>query len=196
MEYLGISRIFQSFRIAKQKFHVIRRLQLGGKSALPLLWKSSKVPCMRHSLFHQVTRSPGRVGRKTRKYRAVGGERPTNLFFLVRGKEKFPFPFSSRKFPRALAATGKKMNRVEPIVVRLGRANFPENPVWKLSNSIWPFDFSRFVTSVHTHSLLLLLLKKKKFLISRRIIKRDRDRTRKLLRDSKGWIERSGEDRV
>lgn len=85
---------------------------------------------MRHSLFHQVTRSLGRVGRKTRKYRAVGGERRQTCSSCSK-EEKFPFLFSSRKFPRALAATRKKMNRVEPIVVRLQLSQLLRKPCVK-----------------------------------------------------------------
>lgn len=91
---------------------------------------------------------------------------------LFEGKEKFPFLFSSRKFPRALAATGEKMNRVGPIVVRL--PNFPIGP------KTFQFNMTvRFVTSVHVFPPPPPL-KKENSLISRRIIKKDRNRETKL----------------
>lgn len=197
MEYLGIPR-YQEFSKVFELLNKNSDMQIsigGGKSALPLLEGSPQrflVCAIPYSIKWPDLRRESDGKQENIEQWVVADSRQT-CSSLFEGKEKFPFLFSSRKFPRALAATGEKMNRVGPIVVRL--PNFPVGP------KTFQFNMTvRLVTSVHVFPPPPPL-KKENSLISRRIIKNRIEierRNSKTFRDHKIRIERKkiGEDRV
>lgn len=184
MEYLGIPR-YQEFSKVFELLNKNSDMQIsigGGKSALPLLEGSPQrflVCAIPYSIKWPDLRRESDGKQENIEQWVVADSRQT-CSSLFEGKEKFPFLFSSRKFPRALAATGEKMNRVGPIVVRL--PNFPVGP------KTFQFNMTvRLVTSVHVFPPPPSL-KKENSLISRRIIKKkskSRGETRKLFEIAK-----------
>lgn len=129
------------------------------------------------------------------------------LVLPVRRKKNFHSFFQVENFPGHWLPPVRKWTESSQLSSVFNWANFFENLVWKLSNSIWPFDFSpsngrSIVTSVHIYPPSLKKKKKKipNFSTNNKD-ERDRNRggIRKLSEFSnrrilKGWIERSNKD--